>query len=123
MRNRFPVLLVLAALLVCFSTACTRDPKLRKQKYMDSGAAYMKGNKYREAIIEYANAVKIDPSDANSHYALAQAYMKAQIWNGAFAELSRTVEIQPGLTSAQLDLGNLYLAGKKLVEARQKAKL
>jgi tetratricopeptide (TPR) repeat protein len=124
MRNRrFFLLLLIAASIVCFSTACTRDPKVRKQKYMDSGNAYMKNNKYREAIIEYANAVKIDRGDANAHYALAQAYMKAQVWNGAFGELSRTVEIQPGLLTAQLDLGNLYLAGRKTTEARQKAQL
>ena len=124
MRNcRIVFLLLIAASIVCFSTACTRDPKVRKQKYMDSGNGYMKQEKYREAIIEYANAVKIDPTDANAHYLLAQGYMKAQIWNGAFAELTRTIEIQPGLLPAQLDLGNLYLAGRKNTEARQKAQL
>jgi cellulose synthase operon protein C len=124
MRNRrLSALLLVASLFFCFSTACTRDPKVRKQKYLDSGNAYMKNNKYREAIIEYANAVKIEPGDANAHYLLAQAYMKAQVWNGAFVELTRTVEIQPGLVPAQLDLGNLYLAGRKTAEARQKAKL
>ncbi len=117
------VLFVATAVFVSFTAGCTRDPKVRKQKYMDSGAAYMKQNKYREAIIEYANAVKIDGGDANAHYALAQAYMKAQVWNGAFAELMRTVEIQPGLLAAELDLGNLYLAGRKTTEARQKAQL
>jgi tetratricopeptide (TPR) repeat protein len=122
MRNcRIVFLLLVAASIVCFSTACTRDPKVRKQKYMDSGNGYMKQDKYREAVIEYANAVKIDPTDANAHYLLAQAYIKAQIWNGAFAELMRAVEIQPGMLTAQLDLGNLYLAGRKNTEARQKA--
>lgn len=121
-RRLFAVALVAIIGLSSF-IACTRDPKVRKQKYMDSGAAYMKSGKYREAMIEYANAVKLDNGDANAHYALAQAYMKGQVWNGAFAELTRTVEIQPGKLDAQLDIGNLYLAARKTTEARQKAKL
>lgn len=123
MSNRRLAVVLVAIVAASVLAACTRDPKVRKQKYMDSGAVYMKNGKYREAMIEYANAVKLDNSDAGAHYALAQAYMKGQVWNGAFAELTRTVEIQPSKLDAQLDLGNLYLAARKTTEARQKAKL
>lgn len=121
--NRSLVYLLLAVFLFGFSVACTRDPKVRKAKYMKSGDEYMQQDKYREAMIEYANAVKIDNADPAAHYALAKAFMKGQIWNGAFAELNKTVEIQPGNLQAQLDLGNLLLAGGKPDDAKKKAEL
>src|SRR5690242_10217030 len=49
--------------------------------------------------------------------------MKAQLWQGAFVELNKATEIKPDLLSAQLDLGNLYLAAKKTEDARKKANL
>lgn len=119
--SRTIALLLATASLLSFSIACTRDPKVRKQKYMTAGDTYMKQDKAREAIISYANAVKIDGADPAAHYALAKAYLKAGVWNGAYAELLRTVEIQPDNLSAQLDLGNLLLAGGKPDEAQKKA--
>ncbi|MGH9641025.1 MAG: tetratricopeptide repeat protein [Terriglobales bacterium] len=115
--------LLLVASLLSFSVACTRDPKVRKQRYMTSGDNYMKQEKYREAMIEYANAVKIDGNDPAAHYALAKSYMKQQTWNGAYAELLKTVTIDPANLQAQLDLGNLLLAAGQPDDATKRASL
>ena len=57
------VLGLVAALL----TACSHDPNVRKQKYFESGERYYAKGKYREAIIQYRNAVDVDPNRTTRH--------------------------------------------------------
>jgi tetratricopeptide (TPR) repeat protein len=103
------VLGLMAALL----TACSRDPNVRKQKYLESGERYYAKAKYREAIIQYRNAVNVDPNFGAAHYQLAQAYLKLQDMQHAYGELSRTVELQPDNYKAHADLANiLVLSGQ-----------
>ena len=49
-------------------TGCSRDPNVRKQKYFDSGGKYFAEGKYREAAIQYSNAIQIDPRFAPVSY-------------------------------------------------------
>ena len=114
-------MIVLAVLVVL--GGCSRDPNVRKQKYLQSGNRYFDAGKYNEAIIQYSNAVQIDPRFAEGHYRLAQAYMKTSRLRNAYAELVRTVDLQPDNVKAQLDLGGLLLAGHQYNDARAKAQL
>ncbi len=98
-------------LFCCFITAlftgCSRDPNVRKQKYFDSGEKYFAESKYREAVIQYLNAVQIDPRFAQAHYQLSQAYLKLGDKNHAFQELNRTVELAPDNYRAHADIADL----------------
>jgi len=111
-------LVAVRSLLVCcflcaFLTACNRDPNARKQKYFDSGEKYFAEAKYREAAIQYANAIQIDSRFAQAHYQLAQAYLKLNDFSHAFNELSRTVELAPDNYRAHTDLANLLVISRR----------
>jgi len=114
MRHLLPVILTAIPVL----SGCSRNPNVRKQKYFESGNKYFDRGKYREAAIEYQNAIQIDKLYADAHYHLALCYLRESIWNGAYQELSRTVELQPANTKAQLELGNLLLAAKQFKQAQ-----
>ena len=111
------MLFVAAALLA----GCHGDPNVRKQKYLESGERYSAQGKYREAAIQYLNALKVDKNFADAHYALAQAYEHLSQFSGAYAELARTVELQPTNYKARIDLGNLLIAAGKIDEAQVQA--
>ena len=96
--------------LVAIFTGCSRDPNVRKQKYLESGERYYDKGKYREAAIQFENAIQVDARFADAHYKLALAEMKLQQWNDAFQQLTRTVEIQPDHYAAHLDIANLLIA-------------
>jgi len=93
-------------------TACSRDPNVRKQKYAESGDRYFAAGKYKEAAIQYRNAVQIDPRFGDAHYKLAQCYLKEGNLTGAYQELMRTVDLQPTDLKARIDLGNLLLGAR-----------
>jgi cellulose synthase operon protein C len=102
--------LLLVCVLAALSTGCSRDPNLRKQKYFESGGRYFAEGKYREAAIQYANAIQIDSRFADAHYQLSQAYVKLGDQNRAYPELVRTVELAPDNYEARVDLANLLIS-------------
>jgi tetratricopeptide (TPR) repeat protein len=111
------------ALLSIFLVSCSRDPNVRKQKYLESGQHYFDQGKYAEAAIQFVNAIKTDPAFADAHYHLAQTYLKLQHGAGAVQELSRTVELQPDNYQARLELANLLVLGRDFQAAQQQTDL
>src|SRR5208283_5801590 len=111
--------LYLLLFIATFLTGCSRDPNVRKLKYLESGQRYYDKGKYREAFIQFSNAVRVDPAYADAHYHLAQACLRLQNWTPAYDELVRTVELQPENYRARLDLANLYIAARDLKPARE----
>lgn len=107
------------ALVAGLLTSCSRDPNARKQKYFQSGQHYFEKGKYREAAIEFVNALKIDPNYAEAHYQLAESYLKLQKEPGALQELDRTVQLQPDHYRARIELANLLIAGHDPQEAQE----
>src|SRR5215475_6826820 len=101
--GRMPALVCLT-ILALLAQGCTRDPNVRKAKYLNSGKAYAAQGKEKEAIIQFSNAIKIDPHYAAAHYELSKAYMKTGSPMGAYTELRRTVDFDPKNIEARLSL-------------------
>jgi tetratricopeptide (TPR) repeat protein len=100
---------------------CHTDPNVRKHKYLESGNRYSAEGKYKESVIQYANALKIDKNYADAHYSLAQAYLHLGQIGPGYGELKRTVDLQPSNFKARLDLGKLLLAGGQTDKAQEQA--
>src|SRR5580700_4890175 len=81
--------------VACLLAGCSRNPEVRKKKFLEKGNAYFDKGQYREANLEYQNAIQVDPRFADAHYRLAQTLMKQGDWSHAYQELSRTVEYEP----------------------------
>jgi len=112
-------LFLILGLTVSLLTGCSRDPNVRKQKYFESGQRYFEKEKYREAAIQFSNAIQVDSRFAHAHYQLAQTYLKLQEWTRAYQELSRAIEIEPENYQAHIDLANLLIAGRDLKQAKE----
>jgi tetratricopeptide (TPR) repeat protein len=108
MNVRIGKSLCLASLALSL-TACSKSP----QRYLASGDEYFKAGKYKEAILQYRNAVQRDPKLAKAHFQLAKAYAATQVPDEAFKELQTTVDLDPGNVEAQLQYASVLLAAKK----------
>jgi tetratricopeptide (TPR) repeat protein len=122
--RRFPALgsVLLCFLLTLMWTGCSRDPNVKKQKYLESGQHYFDQQRYREAAIQFGNAVQVDPQFAQAHYRLGETLLKLQDLNHAYGELSRAVELDPNIYAAQADLANLLVSSRQ-PEALKQAKI
>ena len=99
-------------------TGCSRDPNVRKQKYLESGQRFFDKGQYREAAIQFQNAIQVDERFADAHYKLGLTAMKMEQWPVAYEEFSKTIEIHPDQYAAQLDLANLLIMGRQYGEAK-----
>ena len=112
----------LFALLV-FLSACSLSPSGRKQKYLSSGEQYFDSGKYSEASIQFVNAIKLDPNDADAHYRLGRTYVKIADWPHAYEEFKRVLELQPDNYAAHFDLAKLLIASGTLNLAQEETDL
>jgi Tfp pilus assembly protein PilF len=86
---------VALSLSLAFTAGCSRDPNVRKQKYLESGKRYEANGKYKEAAIQFSNALKVDKNFADAHYELAKTYIKMGSLMPAYSELLRAVHLAP----------------------------
>ena len=102
-------------------SGCHRDPNVRKQKYYESGMRYEKKGEFREAAIQFQNALRFDKNYAAAHYELAKTYTSLNMPLQAYPELQRTVDLQPNNLQARIDLGNLLVLGRQPGQAAEQA--
>ena len=114
MRLRNWTLLLAAVLLV---SACSKNA----QEYFESGNRYFEQKKYKEAVVEYRNAVQKDPRHGEARYKLAQAYEELKDPSKALAEYVRAADLLPANKDAQLKAGKLLLIAGQFEDARARA--
>ena len=78
--SKFKYAVASVCLLAALLTGCSRDPNVRKQKYLESGQRYFDKGQFREAAIQFENAIQVDSRFADAHYKLALTAMKLQQW-------------------------------------------
>jgi len=63
--------LAAVAIVLMSLTSCNRDPNVAKKRYLESGNKYFDKGRYKEASIQYRNALKRDQKYGAAHYKLA----------------------------------------------------
>src|SRR5262245_43418706 len=82
-----------------------------EEQYVTSGDKRFAEGKYQEASIEYLNALAKNPRNREARFKLAQCYANANMVGSAAKELRTLLEYYPNDLPANLQMGNLYLAG------------
>src|ERR1017187_2377699 len=112
MRSIRLVAVILAVLVGLAS--CSRDPEVVKKHYLESGNKYFDKGRYKEASIQYRNALKRDPKYGAAYYRLALVSLKTSDIGGAVSPLRRAVELihkdQPDYWDSVVKLTEIYLA-------------
>jgi tetratricopeptide (TPR) repeat protein len=122
-NRHFALLLIFQVMIFAVAGGCSRDPNVRKQKFLRQGNSDFDKGRYPEAVISYGRALQLDPHFAAAHYKLAQSYLRQSSWAAGFQELMRTVALEPENWPAQLDIAKMFLAGNKPQDAKDKALL
>src|SRR5690606_23821655 len=115
--NRAPALTaaILAATLL---GACSTDPEYAKREYLESGNRYAAEGKYREAVVQYRNAIQQDPRFGEARYKLADAYAQLGDLQGAYREYVRAADLMPDNVEAQVKAASFLLLTRQFEDAR-----
>jgi len=120
--NRHSVQLAVATALVLLLASCKPDGP----KSLQRGKAEMEKRAYANAIIEFRNALKAMPQDAEAHYQMGLALMAQGDMPGGLGFLRRATEIDPKHAGAQTRLAEIMAASGNsdvVREAERRAKL
>ena len=110
--GRFLPALCLAALV----TSCSEPLSEQAAKHEVRGDGYVQHEQFREAMIEFKNAVRAAPDNPSLQWKLAKAALKGGDPSTAYQALGRVVQLDPSHFEAKWSLGDLYLAGGKMDE-------
>jgi Tfp pilus assembly protein PilF len=94
----------------------TADQK--KTVHYERGLKYVELEDYESALLEFKNALEVDPRFVAARYQLALTYLKLQQPSNAANEFARTVELDPSNIDARLKLAELLFSAKRLNESK-----
>lgn len=106
---RTPKILLLA-LLAILTAACSRDPKVQRQKYLESGNRYFNNSKFKEASIMYRRSLQQDMRFGEAYYRLGLAELKLARPSEALRALQRAVELDANNQDAAAKVAEIFLA-------------
>ena len=110
------------ALAMSMAYSCRRAPQQSYAGMMEGGRRYLDSKDYVKAIIQFKNAVRAEPRNAEGYYRLGLACVATGNMLEAVPALVKAAEIDPKHAGAQLKLAEL-LAGssdKNLLEESRK---
>ena len=96
------------------------DPT-RDDSHVSLGNLYFAQSRYDEARSEYAEAVRINPSNTN-RYSLGQAYLELGRYEDAAAQFSEIIRTSPQEAGGYLGMGLTYSRQKRFADAIQQFK-
>lgn len=117
-RSRAPLGVLL--LLLVAATGCHRSP-MTVAEYEKRGDSYLAQHQTAEAIIEYRNAVAIEPKSGRLRQKLGAAYLNNGDYGHAFGELVRAADLMPTDVDAQLKAGGVLLMVGHFDDAKSRA--
>jgi putative PEP-CTERM system TPR-repeat lipoprotein len=106
--------LVLFALIALggLASSCGRSPQAKEARFLSRGDAAMKKKNYSRAVLEFLNAVRIMPRDAEAYYQLGKADLAAGALKQSVIALRKATELNPRHVGAQLTLASLMAASR-----------
>ena len=115
--SKYVIIFIIIMMVGCGSS------ETRKTKFFDKGTEFFEKGDYGKAILNFQNAIKLDPQYADAYSSLGRCYLKLMNIQGAFKAFSTAVEINPEILDAQVALGQIYLMSKEKEKAIEKAEL
>ena len=114
---------MLLGMLLALVAACSQSDDVKKQKAFERGEAYLKAGKFNESIIEFRNALQVDPNFVPALHALGRAYAAKSWFIDAGRELNRAQKLAPDSVPIAVDLGKALLEIGAFGEAEEQVKL
>jgi tetratricopeptide (TPR) repeat protein len=98
-------MLLAAALLV----SCSRSPEARRDHFVDKGKKLLQKQDYARAVLEFRNAIRVSPEDAEAYYQLGVAFSGQGDLGKAFMAYRQALTIRPKYVEAQLRMAQIQL--------------
>jgi tetratricopeptide (TPR) repeat protein len=90
--------------------------------YVASGNRYVKKAQYREAAIQYMNAIKLNPQHPRAHHELGRIAVRMGDIRSADLELAQAVDLDPNNLEARTDYGMVLIQTGRIDDAERQGR-
>jgi tetratricopeptide (TPR) repeat protein len=111
----------LGCALMLVASGCSRDPQRTAATFVASGDGYVARHEFKEAAIEYRNALDQTPRDVEIELKLAHAYEQAKDYERAYRSYVRAAELDVHRTDAHRWLAEFLLQNGRFEDAQRHA--
>jgi len=105
------ILLIFTLLL-----ACTSKEK-RLEEFISNGQKLMQKGEYKKAILEFKNALQLDPKNPKALFFLGKAYLAIKEFRKAYSKFLRVIEIDPNYDDARVEIASILVFARQPDEA------
>ena len=99
--------------------ACATSDEKKKTAY-ENGQAYYEKAEYNASILEFKNAIQIDPEFADAYFMLGMVKYKQENYKEAYTNFTRVSKLEPDHFENNLQLAKMLLLGKKIDSAGER---
>ena len=115
MGRRLVLALLMAGVLV--SAGCS-SPETRMRKAFEKGLALSKDGETKKAILEFRNAVQIDPKFVDARFELGVCLLQLRSYEAALGELKKVEESDPTRPLLKMRLAEALVGAERNAEGR-----
>ena len=98
----FPVMSILLVVLL-FSQCSSKEEK--RDAFVKKGTALLQQGETKKAILEFRNALQLDPNYAEGYFHLGTALLKDGDIRGGFSGFAKALELDENYDAARLEIG------------------
>jgi Flp pilus assembly protein TadD len=94
-------------LLALAASSCVSSPEAKSARFIENGKKLLEKKDATRAILQFQNAVKATPNNAEAYYQLGRAFLQAKDGVHAGMSLRKALELNPKHQEAQLLIAKL----------------
>ena len=114
MKIKIPIILLYISVLFASSE---QDKEIALHHFMQGEFLMNQGN-YALAVLEFQDAISLDPNAATIHVSIADAYRRLGKGKRTENHLKIALDLDPDETEAREMLGQLYISQNKIIDAK-----
>src|SRR5262249_50550621 len=120
MPQRSQSLIFSLAIALAAATACS-SPEMQKRRHFERGNQYAAEKRDEFAVVEYANAVRLDPKFGEARLKLAETFERMNNLKAAAPEFIRAADALPDNRDVQIKATEILLLGGRFDDAKARA--
>ena len=93
------------ALVIALIPLCANGQNARK--YYKAGAELVENKKYEDAVVQFTNALGVEPSNPDYYIARAQVYVRLKKYAEAKSDYEKAIVFDPKNVDALISLGSV----------------
>ena len=113
------VVLLLGGVSAAYYSEAFSNRDTKRERYLAQAREYVEKTKFREAEIEFRNALKLDPGNAEAHFELGMLLMRRGDIKRGFGEITRATDLKPDWAQARFQLAKYYALGQDMTNAKR----